>query len=199
MAAEQGRFDIGDVIYAITEKLIRRHPHIFGPEAATNAGAAKGQWDRIKADERATKAEKLPADAAPPSLLDDVPNVLPALARAEKLSRRAASVGFDWPDWRQTLSKVREELDEIQGAVAEERPQAEVAEEIGDLLFAAANLARQLGVDAEAALRDANLKFTRRFNYVEARAREDDIPLADAGLARLDGYWNEIRDADKRR
>jgi ATP diphosphatase len=199
MASERGLFDIGDVILAITEKLIRRHPHVFGPEAVTSAGMAKGQWDKIKADERAAKAEKRAADAPPPSILDDVPSVLPALARAEKLSRRAASVGFDWPDWRQTLSKVREELDEIEGAVAEDRPQAEIAEELGDLLFAASNLARQLGVDAEAALRDANLKFTRRFNYVEARAREDDIAIADAGLARLDGYWNEIREADKKR
>jgi MazG family protein len=190
MAAERGLFDLGDVIYAITEKLIRRHPHVFGEEAARNAGGAKAKWDAVKADERAAKAAR---KAAEPSLLDDVPHVLPALARAEKLSKRAASVRFDWPDWRDTLGKVHEELTEVENAVETHLPQTKVAEEIGDLLFAAANLARKLDVDPEAALRDANLKFTRRFSHVEARAREDGVPLTEAGLARLDGYWNEIR------
>jgi MazG family protein len=190
MASEQGLFDFGDVVQAITEKLIRRHPHVFGEEAAANAGGAKARWEDVKADERATKAAR--KAAAGPSVLDDVASTLPALARAEKLSKRAASVQFDWPDWRQTLDKVREELDEVAQA-AEAGKQDKVAEELGDLLFAAANLARKLGVDAEAALRDANLKFTRRFHYVEDRAREDGVALADAGLDRLDGYWNEIR------
>ena len=193
MATERGLFDIGDVVYAITEKLIRRHPHVFGEEAAKNAGGAKAKWDEVKADERAKKAEK---KQAPSSVLDDVPNTLPALARAEKLSRRAASVQFDWPDWHETLAKVREELDEV-AEVAETGDKARIEEELGDLLFAAANLARKLGVDAEAALRNANLKFTRRFHYVEERAREDGIPLPDAGLERLDAYWNEIRLKDK--
>ena len=99
MASEKGLFDIGDVVFAITEKLIRRHPHVFGEEAARNAGGAKAKWDEVKADERAKKAER---KQVPSSILDDVPHALPALARAEKLSRRAASVQFDWPDWRQT-------------------------------------------------------------------------------------------------
>jgi MazG family protein len=193
MASEKGLFDLGDVVQAITEKLIRRHPHVFGEEAARNAGGAKAKWDAIKADERAKKAEKRGQDA---SVLDDVPHTLPSLARAEKLSKRAASVQFDWPDWRQTLAKVREELDEVE-AVAEVDDKEKVAEELGDLLFAVANLARKFGVEAESALRDANLKFTRRFHYVEKRAAEDGVPLADAGLDRLDGYWNEIRAADK--
>ena len=193
MASEQGLFDIGDVVYAITEKLIRRHPHVFGEEAARNAGGAKAKWDEVKADERAKKAARKQAAT---SLLDDVPQVLPALARAEKLSRRAASVQFDWPDWHDTLAKVREELDEV-AAAAEADEKAKVQEELGDLLFAAANLARKLGVEPEAALRDANAKFNRRFRYVEARATEDGIPLADAGLERLDGYWNEIRAKDR--
>jgi nucleoside triphosphate diphosphatase len=193
MASEQGLFDIGDVVFAITEKLIRRHPHVFGEEAARNAGGAKAKWEEVKAGERARKAER---KKAPSSILDDVPHVLPALARAEKLSKRAASVQFDWPDWRQTLDKVQEELGEVrEGAVAGEK--AKLHEELGDLLFAAANLARKLGVDAEAALRDANLKFDRRFRYVEARAGEDSVPLAEAGLERLDGYWNEIRSKDR--
>ena len=193
MAAERGLFDIGDVVQAITEKLIRRHPHVFGEEAARNAGGAKAKWDAIKADERARKAEKKGAEA---SVLDDVPLTLPALARAEKLSKRAASVQFDWPDWRQTLGKVHEELDEVEEAAAAGDKQR-IAEELGDLLFAAANLARKLGVEGESALRDANLKFTRRFRYVEQRAAADGVPIGEAGLERLDGYWNEIRQSEK--
>lgn len=193
MAAERGLFDMGDVIESITQKLIRRHPHVFGEEAASNAKGVKVRWDAIKAEERAGKAAKRDKEA---SILDDVAHTLPALARAEKLAKRAASVGFDWADTVSVLSKAREELDEVEEA-ADSGDKAAVHEELGDLLFAVANLARHLGVDAEAALRDANLKFTRRFSHVEARAREDGIPLADAGLERLDGYWNEIRQADK--
>jgi MazG family protein len=162
---------------------------VFGEEAARNAGGAKAKWDEVKADERARKAARKQATT---SLLDDVPNVLPALMRAEKLSRRAASVQSDWPDWRETLAKVREELDEV-AAAAEAGEKTKIQEELGDLLFAAANLARKLGVEPEAALRDANAKFNRRFRYVEQRALEDAVPLKDAGLERLDGYWNEIR------
>lgn len=121
---------------------------------------------------------------------------LPALSRAEKLTRRAASVGFDWPSTTAVLAKTREELGEVADAMATGDRRA-IAEELGDLLLAVANLARHLGVDPEAALRDANAKFVRRFAHVEARAREDGIPLAEAGLARLDGYWNEIRSRDK--
>ena len=193
MATERGLFDIGDVIEAITTKLIRRHPHVFGDDAAKDAGMAKGRWEQIKAEERAGKAARRRDE---PSLLDDVPNALPALARAEKLSKRAATVRFDWPDWRQTLDKVREELDEV-AAAADADDKEKIAEEVGDLLFAAANLARKLGVDAEGALRDANVKFTRRFRHVEERAREDNVPLAEASLERLEGYWNEIRARDR--
>lgn len=194
MASEAGYFDIGDVIQAITEKLIRRHPHVFGEEAARNAEMAKGQWEAIKVEERAAKAAR--KGDATPSLLDDVPQVLPALARAEKLTKRAAKVGFDWPDLSAVRAKVEEELAEVVEAEAS-GDAAAVHEEIGDLLFAVANLARKAGVDAEGALRDANLKFTRRFHHVEARCREDGIAPAEAGLERLDGYWNEIRAADK--
>ena len=195
MASERGLFDIGDVVFAITQKLIRRHPHVFGEQAAADAGGAKARWEEIKADERAKKAERRQAEA---SILDDVAHTLPALARAEKLARRAASVGFDWPDTAAVMAKVHEELDEV-GEAAASGDTAATHEEMGDLLFAVANLARHLGVDAEAALRDANRKFTRRFAHVEARAREDDVPLAEAGLSRLDGYWNEVRAADKAR
>ena len=194
MASEAGHFDIGDVIYAITDKLIRRHPHVFGDVEPGTSAASEGRWEAIKAQERAAKAARKGDEA--PSILDDVPNVLPALARAGKLTKRAAKVGFDWPDFAAVKAKVEEELLEVEQAQASGNAAA-VQEEIGDLLFAVANLARHAGVDAEAALRDANYKFTRRFHHVEARCREDGIDPRDAGLERLDGYWNEIRVADK--
>jgi nucleoside triphosphate diphosphatase len=194
MASEAGYFDIGDVIFGITEKLIRRHPHVFGDLDANDSEAAKLRWDAIKAEERATKAAR--KGDVMPSVLDDVPGTLPALARAEKLTRRAASVGFDWPDARAVAAKVEEELTEVAEAI-EAGDKAAAHEEIGDLLFAVANLARHAGVDAEAALRDANHKFSRRFHHVEARCRQDGVAIETAGLDRLDGYWNEIRQADK--
>lgn len=194
MASEAGHFDIGDVIYAITDKLIRRHPHVFGDVEAGTSAASEGRWEVIKAQERAAKAAR--KGEAAPSILDDVPNVLPALARAGKLTKRAAKVGFDWPDFAAVKAKVDEELDEVAQAQASGDTVA-VHEEIGDLLFAVANLARHAGIDPEAALRDANFKFTRRFLYVEERCREDGVEPKDAGLEQLDSYWNEIRAADK--
>ena len=184
MASEDGKFDFGDVVYAITEKLVRRHPHVFGEQAARDAGGAKARWDDVKEDERAKKAGKR---ETPPSVIDDVPMVLPSLAK------RAAKVGFDWPDVPAVMAKVTEELDELLAAGSEKQRH----EEMGDLLFAIANLARHMKIDPEAALRDANAKFTRRFHYVEDRARQDGIEMKDAGLERLDGYWNEVRAADK--
>jgi nucleoside triphosphate diphosphatase len=194
MAREAGHFDIGDVVYAITEKLIRRHPHVFGDVVAEDASDAQERWEAIKVKERAAKAER--KGDTEPSILDDVPQVLPALARAEKLTKRAAKVGFDWPDMPSVRAKIEEELAEVAEAETS-GDQAALQEEIGDLLFAVANLARKAGVDPEAALRDANSKFTRRFHYVEARCREDGVEASAAGLKRLDGYWNEIRARDK--
>ena len=194
MAKEAGHFDIGDVVQAITEKLIRRHPHVFGDVRADGAVDAQDKWEAIKVKERAAKAAR--KGDTEPSVLDDVPQVLPALARAEKLTKRAAKVGFDWPDLPAVRAKIEEELAEVAEAEAD-GDEAALREEIGDLLFAVANLARKAGVDPEAALRDANSKFTRRFHYVEARCREHGIAPADAGLDRLDGYWNEIRASDK--
>ncbi|WP_404404035.1 nucleoside triphosphate pyrophosphohydrolase [Pelagibacterium halotolerans] len=196
MASEKDLFDIGDVIYAVTEKLIRRHPHVFGDAEAGTAMSSEARWENIKAAERAKKAERRGGDK-PPSLLDDVPAGLPALARAGKLAKRAARVGFDWPDTSAVLEKCREEFDEVAEALPGADEDAR-KEEIGDLLFSIANLARHAGIDPEAALRDANAKFVRRFEHVEARCREDGIDIADAGLERLDGYWNEIRASDKR-
>ena len=195
MAAEQNLFDFGDVIEAITTKLIRRHPHVFGDEAAVSAGMAKGAWERIKAEERAGKAKDKGEDA-PPSLLDDVPRPLPALARAEKLDKRAARAGFDWPDADAVIDKVREEIAEVQEA-AHAGENDKLREEVGDLLFAVASLARHLGVEPEGALTDANLKFTRRFHYVEQRCREEGISVSEAGMGKLDAFWNEIRARDR--
>lgn len=194
MAKEAGHFDIGDVVQAITEKLIRRHPHVFGDVEAGTSAASENRWEAIKAQERRAKAES--KGDSTPSLLDDVPQVLPALARAGKLTKRAAKVGFDWPDFAAVKAKVDEELAEVAEAQAS-GDAAAVQEEIGDLLFAVANLARHAGVDPESALRDANFKFTRRFHHVEARCREDGIEPKDAGLERLDRYWNEVRATDK--
>ena len=196
MAHERDLFDIGDVIYAITAKLIRRHPHVFGDTAADGAKGAKGSWEKIKAEERASKAVKNGA-STPTSVLDDVPKPLPALARAEKLSKRAASVGFDWPDWRQVLQKCQEELQEVDQAITNNEGQNAVADEIGDLLFAVSNLARHVGVDPETALRDANLKFSRRFSYVEQKCTSGGDTLEEAGLEKMEIYWNEIRMKDK--
>lgn len=195
MASEEGLFDIGDVVFAVTSKLIRRHPHVFGEDEPGNAASSEKRWENIKAMERAYKAERRGGEK-PPSVLDDVPPALPALLRAGKLAKRAARVGFDWPDTRAVIAKLREELDEVEEALALGDDDAKL-EEIGDLLFAVANLARHAGIDGEAALREANAKFVRRFEYVEARARQDGIELSEAGLEKLDGYWNEIRAKDK--
>lgn len=194
MAKEAGEFDIGDVVYSITEKLIRRHPHVFGEVVADGANDAQDRWEAIKVAERAAKAER--RGNVVPSILDDVPQVLPALARAEKLTKRAAKVGFDWPDLAAVRAKVAEELEEVAEAETS-GDEAALREEIGDLLFSVANLARKAGIDPEAALRDANSKFTRRFHYVEERCRQDGIAADEAGLDRLDGYWNEVRASDK--
>lgn len=195
MASEAGLFDIGDVIHSVTHKLIRRHPHVFGTEDPGNSASSEQRWENIKAAERAQKAERRGTEK-PPSILDDVPVGLPALARAGKLTKRAARVGFDWPDTASVIAKIREELDETSEALDTNSPERQ-SEEIGDLLFAVANLARHAGIDPEAALRDANAKFVRRFEYVEARCREDGVDIAEADLERLDGYWNEVRVADK--
>ncbi|WP_127143599.1 nucleoside triphosphate pyrophosphohydrolase [Pelagibacterium montanilacus] len=191
MASERGVFDIGDIILAVTEKLIRRHPHVFGDDEAGTATTSETRWETIKAAERARKAERRGGDT-PPSLLDDVPVGLPALLRASKLAKRAARVGFDWPDTASVIGKCSEELEEVREAMESGNERAQV-EEIGDLLFSVANLARHAGIDPEAALREANAKFVRRFQYVEDRCRTDGIAAEDAGLERLDGYWNEIR------
>jgi len=177
MAEEQGLFDFGDVVAAVTSKMIRRHPHVFsGTEAAKDSHSQKLAWEALKAEERAKKDQI--------SILDDVPLALPALLRAEKLQRRASSVGFDWDDAGKVVEKLAEEAQEII-----EAPPAKQAEEVGDLLFVVANLARHLKVDPEAALRAANAKFTRRFKFIEAELQAQGRTPAVASLDEMEGLW----------
>ena len=172
MAQEQGAFAFPDVVQAITEKLVRRHPHVFGDKQGLNTGQVNVQWDEIKAQEKAEKAKasRAPApesESRRDGALAGVPPGLPALARALKLQQKAGKVGFDWNDPRAVLAKIREEADEIASEL-DAGEQDKVAGEIGDLLFAVVNLARHLEVDPETALRTTNLKFERRFGSIEA-------------------------------
>jgi MazG family protein len=189
MASEQHAFAFEDVARAINDKMIARHPHVFGDAEVRTAASQTDAWEKQKAAERAAKAAK---QGRALSVLDDVPIGLPALMRAEKLGKRAARTGFDWPDVAGVVAKLREELDEIEGALAEGSSQA-VQEEIGDLLFACAQLARKAGADAEESLRLANLKFARRFQAMEAAARAEGSALSDESMDRLEERWNQAK------
>lgn len=182
MAEEAGLFDFGAVVEAVTAKMIRRHPHVFGDaETKATAAAQKDFWEKLKEEERAASGQT--------SLLDDVASALPALTRAEKLQRRASSVGFDWNNAHLVLDKLAEEAREVLDAPT----QAEREEEIGDLLFVVANLARHLKVDPEAALRAANDKFTRRFRYIETRLAAKGVKPGTAGLEEMEALWQEAK------
>jgi len=191
MAAEQDAFDFGDVVYAITEKMIRRHPHVFGDETAREAGMVKGMWEQIKADERDGRGKK------PASAVEGVPAALPALTRALKLQKKAARVGFDWDDARQVIAKLREEIDELEAELDQGGKIEQIREEIGDLLFAVANLARHLAVDPEAALRAGNAKFQRRFKAMEARLALSGRTPEACTLVELEAEWQAAKAAEK--
>lgn len=191
MAEEAGDFDFGDVCRAISEKMVRRHPHVFADGRSSDAVAVKATWEAIKAEERAAKGK-----AADASLLDDVPVALPALSRAVKLQKRAARVGFDWDDPKLVIAKMREELDELEAEVDAGEAEA-VRQELGDLLFAVANLARHLEVDPEGALRSTNDKFRRRFSHIEHRAREAGTPLGETSLEVMEAWWREAKHTEK--
>ena len=190
MAREAEHFGFSDVVEAITTKMVRRHPHVFGDAATRAAGVEKGFWERAKDAEReGTQKQRN-------RVLDDIPAALPALTRALKLQKRAARVGFDWPEVSQVLDKIVEEAREL----AEARDSLVIekqAEEFGDLLFVMVNLGRHLGLDAEDSLRKANSKFTRRFNYIEDKIKAQNSSIDDASLEQMDLIWNEIREADK--
>ncbi|MDM8349424.1 nucleoside triphosphate pyrophosphohydrolase [Pseudomonas sp. sp1636] len=200
LAREEGRFEFAEVVDGITRKLIRRHPHVFVdgdlygvPDVGRlQEAAVKQRWEELKAEERAEKA----ATPEQLSLLDDVPNALPALTRAVKLQKRAAQVGFDWPAALPVVDKVREELDEVLEAMSENDPQA-IAEEVGDLLFVVTNLARHLKVDPESALRAANGKFEQRFRFIEQALREVGRAMEDCALEELDALWGEAKKLEK--
>jgi len=194
MAEEAGLFDFGGVVEAITAKLIRRHPHVFGDASALDPSEVKALWGRIKADE---KRAKLASGETAPGALDGVPLALPALSRALKLQEKAGKVGFDWNDPRAVLAKIREEASEVEQEIAGGSPEA-LKGEVGDLLFAVANLARHLKVDPEAALRSANLKFERRFAHIERRLAERGRTTEGSSLEDMEQLWVEAKARERR-
>jgi ATP diphosphatase len=199
MAEEQNAFSFGDVVEAITRKMIRRHPHVFADaDGKLTPADVKGAWDRIKAEEKAERAARRPqGDASHKSLLSSVKAGQPALVRAMELQRKASSVGFDWNDPRAVLHKIREEADEIEAAL--DRGNAEeLASETGDLLFTLVNLARHVGADPEMALRRTNTKFERRFAYIERALAAQGHSLEGASLEEMDALWNEAKREEKK-
>jgi tetrapyrrole methylase family protein/MazG family protein/ATP diphosphatase len=188
MAEEQGAFDLKDVAAAINDKMIRRHPHVFGDHAYDDLSAQVAGWEQLKAEERKAKAKH--------GVLDDVPTGLPALTRAVKLTKRAARVGFDWPTAAEVLAKLREETEEIAVEI-EAGDMAKAREELGDILFVCANLARKLDVDPEDALRVTNAKFARRFAFVEAGLAQRGKTPDQSDLAEMDALWNDAKAAEK--
>ena len=188
MADEVGAFDFADVAQGVAEKMIRRHPHVFGDAVVGTAVEQTSAWEAAKAEERAAKSA---------GLLDGVAIALPALTRAVKLSRRAARVGFVWPSIGEVLEKLEEEIAELKAELAAGEI-AKAAEELGDILFVCANIARELNVDPEAALRGANAKFTRRFEFIEARLREAGSSPAESTLAEMEAMWQSAKAAERR-
>ena len=209
IAKEESAFDFGDVADAVTRKMIRRHPHVFGTPEQRAAGIGPGFWERIKAEEKREQAGVRPMGRTPsstPSLLDDVPAKFPALTRAVKLQNKAAKVGFDWPDLAPVLAKMREELAELeaeitgvmsdpQGLTRQQR--AKIEEEFGDLLFVLANVGRWLQIDPEAAGRKANAKFERRFRRIEALLSERGKTPAQSDLTEMDALWDQAKAEEK--
>jgi ATP diphosphatase len=199
MAQEQDAFAFGDVVEAITRKMIRRHPHVFADKDGNiQPAGVKSAWERIKAEEKAERAARRPPeDASHKSLLSSVKAGLPALTRAMELQRKASTVGFDWNDPRAVLQKIREEADEIEAAI-DRNDRQELAEETGDLLFALVNLARHVDADPESALRLTNAKFERRFAYIERSLEAQRRTLEQASLEEMDALWNAAKREEQR-
>ncbi|MFZ1344520.1 nucleoside triphosphate pyrophosphohydrolase [Thiothrix eikelboomii] len=189
IAKEQGLFDFEAVARGISEKLVRRHPHVFDETVYASEIEQKQAWEAIKQVERAEQAQT--------GLFAGIPAALPALRRAQKIQKRAAHVGFDWANWQQVVPKVHEELDEVAEAVAHQEPFARIEEEMGDVLLAASNMARMLGVDAENALRLSNRKFEQRFERVEALLADDQLSLEAASLAQMEAAWEAAKLEEK--
>ena len=200
MAEEQGAFDFGAVVQAITEKMIRRHPHVFGDEAARGAGIAKGMWDKIKAEEKAAKrAERIGAGLAPEDhgagYLDSVPVAHPALTRALKLQEKAATVGFDWKDAKPILDKIEEEIGELREAI-DRGFSSDIEDEFGDVLFALVNFGRHLKIDPEKALRGTIEKFRTRLHAVQRALEESGSSLEAASLGEMEELWQRAKAAE---
>lgn len=186
MSAEDGRFDFDDVANAISDKMVARHPHVFGNESRDKSAAEQTRdWEKIKAEERAAKGQ------AQAGVLDGVALGLPALLRAVKLQKRAARIGFDWPETGQVLDKIKEEIVELQEVAGQSSDKSE--EEFGDLLFVLANFARHLSIDPEQALRRANGKFVRRFEYIEAALKAQNRAAESSDLEEMDALWDEAK------
>lgn len=189
MAEEAGHFNIDDVVRGLVDKMVDRHPHVFGDKVIHSADAQTAAWEVMKAAERAKKAKDGPASA-----LDGVALALPALMRAEKLTKRAGRVGFDWPSAGPVLEKLQEEIGELEEAIAAPvKDQAHIAEELGDMLFVVANLCRKLAVDPEEALRNANSKFVKRFSGMEELARSRGQDFASLTLDEQEALWIEVK------
>jgi MazG family protein len=198
IARENGLFTIDDVLNEVSDKLVRRHPHVFGNSAASDTGAVLKQWEAIKREEKGDS-----------HYLASLPDALPALVRAQKAQKKVARVNFDWEKIEDVLGKVDEEVTEMKAAITQDRaatesdlsrkPDAdhEIEDEIGDLLFTVVNLARKCGIDAESALQKATEKFRRRFHRLEDELRREGKPLGDAGLAELDAIWNKIKNSER--
>ena len=198
LASEAGKFDIADVIEQIYKKMVRRHPHVFGDVQADTSAQVLKNWEQLKAEERARK-EDPQKRAQEPSILDPVPRSLPALLEAHQLTRRAANVGFDWPDVNGIFDKSAEETQELKQLLTSvRRSEADVEEEVGDLLFTGVNLARFLGFDAEIALKRTNRKFARRFRAMERMAAAQGQKLQDCSPQELDALWNQAKYAVNR-
>ena len=196
MADEIGAFNFDKIVRGISDKMLRRHPHVFGDADIKSAAAQTRSWEALKAEERASKARQ---NDAPISTLDGVARALPALARAVKLQRRAARVGFDWPDLRPVIAKMREELDELEAELdADGAPPERLAEEVGDVLFVCANIARHAGVDAEVALRSTNEKFERRFRRIEALLAESGKTPEESTLEEMDRLWDQAKAEERK-
>ena len=197
MAEEQDAFAFDDVAKAIADKMIRRHPHVFGDAAERDVDTQTVSWEATKAAERAEKAKRGLASAPYTSALSGVAVALPALMRADKLQRRAARVGFDWPEARQVLDKIDEEIGELRAELDSGAKLDAVEDEVGDLLFALANLARHLKVDPEAALRRCNAKFERRFRAIEASLAAEGRRPENASLEEMEALWQRAKQAER--
>ena len=190
MAEEAALFNFDDVVDAIADKMIRRHPHVFGDADAQDADAVRKSWEDIKAEEKAAKGKDTPQ-----SLMDDIPLTLPGLSRAIKIQNRAAKMQFDWPDIEPVFDKLHEEIDEIRAAIAS-GSQDDMEDELGDLLFVAANIARHLKIDPEKAVRRTNAKFIKRFKHIEERAAQSDKDTFT--LDELEAFWQQAKAAEKK-